>query len=166
MEITLRAWKMDDLETLVGFANNPKIAANMTNQFPYPYTIEHGKNFIEKVSGDNPLQVFAITLDDLPIGATGIFPQQDIFTGNAELGYWIAEPYWGKGYATTAVKKMIDYGFKTWNLRRIFARPFGTNLASQKVLEKAGFLLEGKFHKTICKNGEYLDELVYAVRRS
>ena len=60
---------------------------------------------------------------------------------------------------------MVDYGFQHWDINRIFARPFGTNIASQRVLEKAGFVLEARLEKTIFKNGEYLDELIYAVRR-
>ena len=60
---------------------------------------------------------------------------------------------------------MIDYGFSNFNINRIFARPFGTNVASQKVLQKAGFKLEATLEKTFFKNGEYLDELVYAVRK-
>ena len=67
---------------------------------------------------------------------------------------------------TNAVIQMLDYGFKTFEIERIFARPFGTNIGSQKVLEKAGFVLEGKFKKTIYKSGKYLDELIYAVRRN
>ena len=76
----------------------------------------------------------------------------------------MAQPFWGKGIATQAVERMVTYGFNTFGFNRIFARPFGTNLASQKVLEKAGFILEGRFHNTIFKNGVYYDELVYAIR--
>jgi RimJ/RimL family protein N-acetyltransferase len=81
-----------------------------------------------------------------------------------ELGYWVAEPFWGKGIMTKAVLQMVDYGFKTFDITRIFARPFGTNIASQTVLEKAGFILEARLDKTLYKNGEFLDELIYAVR--
>ena len=81
------------------------------------------------------------------------------------MGYWLAEPFWGKGIITGAVRQMLEYGFKTFDINRIFARPFGTNIASQKVLEKTGFVLEARFEKTFFKNGEYLDECVYAIRR-
>ena len=85
---------------------------------------------------------------------------------NAELGYWLAEPFWGQGIMSDAVKQIVDYAFNTLEIDRIFARPFGTNLASQKVLEKNNFKLEARFEKTLFKNGEYLDELVYAIRRN
>ena len=92
-------------------------------------------------------------------------PQADVHRKNAELGYWLAEPYWGQGIITRAITRMVSYGFEHWDIHRIFARPFGTNIASQRALEKAGFVLEARFEKTIFKNGEYLDELVYAIRR-
>lgn len=82
------------------------------------------------------------------------------------MGYWLAEPYWGKGIITGAVKEIVRYGFEMWDIDRIFARPFGLNIASQKVLEKCGFRLEAKFEKTYFKNNEFIDELVYAIRRN
>jgi len=72
------------------------------------------------------------------VGGIGLHLQNDIQCKNAEPGYWLAEPYWGKGIITKAVTQMVDYGFKTWEVSRIFARPFGTNIASQRVLEKPG----------------------------
>jgi RimJ/RimL family protein N-acetyltransferase len=79
------------------------------------------------------------------------------------MGYWLAEEYWGRGIMTGAVKQVIEYGFQTFDITRIFARPFSTNLASQRVLEKAGMKLEARFEKTLFKNGRFMDELVYSV---
>jgi [ribosomal protein S5]-alanine N-acetyltransferase len=84
---------------------------------------------------------------------------------NAELGYWLAEPFWGRGIVSSAISQMVEFAFSTYDIDRVFARPFGTNIASQKVLEKNNFILEGKFEKTLIKNGELLDELIYAIRR-
>jgi ribosomal-protein-alanine N-acetyltransferase len=165
LNFTLRPWTMNDLGSLVSFANNKNIANNMTDQFPHPYTIEKGKAFIEYATGSSPLHIFAIDINNKAVGGIGLHPQSDIYSMNAELGYWLAEHYWGKGIVSKAIEKMLDYGFNTFNITRIFARPFGTNLASQRVLEKAGFKLEAKFEKTLFKNGEYVDELVYAIRR-
>lgn len=166
MKIQMRPWRFDDLQAMLLHANNFNIAKNMTDRFPHPYTFEHAKTFLNKVTSDNPVQVLAITLNDEPIGASGLFPQDDIFSKNAELGYWLSEQHWGKGYATDAIRWMVDYGFKTFPINRIFARPFGTNIASQRVLEKSGFTLEATFIGTIFKNGKYFDELVYAIRKS
>lgn len=165
MNFTLRPWTMNDLDSLVKYAGNYKIAKFMTDQFPHPYTAEKGKAFLEFAAKDTPLHIFAIAIENEAAGGIGLHPQADIQCKNAELGYWLGEPFWGKGIITSAVIQMVDYGFKTFDIDRIFARPFGTNPASQKVLEKAGFTLEARLEKTLFKNGEYLDELIYAVRR-
>ncbi len=165
MDFTLRAWTIDDLDDLVKFANNKNIAKFMMDQFPHPYTIEKGKAFIEFASQTSPLRLFAIDVKGRAVGGIGIHPLADIERKNAELGYWLAEPFWGNGIMTKAVVQLVDYGFKNLDINRIFARPFGTNLASQRVIEKAGFKLEARFEKTFFKNGEYDDELIYAVRR-
>jgi [ribosomal protein S5]-alanine N-acetyltransferase len=165
MHFTLRPWTTDDLDNLVQFANNYNIARYMTNRFPHPYTAEAGRDFITLATTGIPANIFAIDIHGQSIGGIGLHPQNDIHCKNAELGYWLAEPFWGKGIVTEAVMQMVAYGFQTFDINRIFARPFGSNLASQKVLEKAGFILEGRFEKTYFKNGVYEDELIYAVRR-
>lgn len=162
---TLRPWKMEDLDQLVIYANNKKIADKLTDMFPHPYTREDGIKFIEMTMQNEPRQIFAIDIDDIAIGAIGLHPQNDIHRMNAELGYWLAEPFWGKGIITRAIKEMVKYGFDTLAINRIFARPYGSNKASQRVLEKAGFKLEAHLKNTIIKNSVYLDELIYALRR-
>jgi [ribosomal protein S5]-alanine N-acetyltransferase len=165
MDFFLRPWRIEDLDSLVLYANNNNIAKFMTDMFPHPYTTDKGREFIEYASRNNPPNILAIEIENKAAGGIGIHPQSDIQRKNAELGYWLAEPFWGKGIITKAVLQMVDYGFKNWDINRIYARPFGTNIASQKVLEKAGFTLEAQFEKTLFKNGEYIDELVYAIRR-
>ncbi|MCW3085574.1 MAG: family N-acetyltransferase [Bacteroidetes bacterium] len=164
-EFTLRAWNMDDLENLIKFGGNPQVAKTMMDRFPHPYTVEKAKEFITAAANGNPLTIFAIDINGQAIGSIGIHPQTDIQCKNAEMGYWIGEPYWGKGIVSKAVTQMIGYSFKTLDITRIFGRAFGNNPGSQRVLEKAGFVLEARFDKTFFKNGEYVDELVYAVRR-
>jgi len=166
MDFKLRPWDMNDLQSLVKHANNPKIAGNLTNKFPYPYTEENGRDFIAFATSNMPYHVMAIEVEGNAVGGIGIHPQTDVSCKNAELGYWLAEPFWGKGIITGAIKQMIAYGFDNFDITRIYARPFGTNVASQRVLEKTGFVLEGRFEKTLFKNGEFLDELIYAVRRN
>ncbi len=165
MDFKLRPWNLDDIKSLVEYANNTEIAKNLTNQFPSPYNRDNGESFIQMTLNDNPTQIFAIEINGKASGGIGLHSQTDIHLKNMELGYWLAEIYWSKGIMTKAVKQMVDYGFKTFQIDRIFARPFGPNISSQKVLEKAGFKLEAKFEKTLYKNGKYLDELIYAVRQ-
>lgn len=165
MNSKLRTWRFDDLDSLVEKANNFNISKNMMDAFPFPYTKEAGIKFIDMVNKMNPIQVFAIEVDGIASGSIGIFPQSDIRKKNAELGYWLAEPLWGKGIIPNAIVEMVEYGFKTFDINRIFAIPFHTNTGSQKSLQKAGFILEGKLEKTLFKNGEYLDELIYSIRK-
>lgn len=165
MEFILRAWTSEDLDSLVKYANNFEIARNMTDQFPHPYTLAKGRSFIEHASTAKPTNIFAIEIEKKAVGAIGIHPQSDIQRKNAELGYWLAQPYWGNGIITKAIIQMTDYAFKTFDIQRIFARPFGTNIGSQKALEKAGYKLEAKFEKSFFKNNEFVDELIYAIRR-
>ena len=165
MNFHLRQWSINDLESLVRYANNPDIAKFMNDGFPHPYTEENGKAFIAFATKDDPIHIFAIDVEGKAVGVIGIHPQVDVQRKNVELGYWLAEPFWGKGIITNAIKEIVAFGFKTYDINRIFARPFATNIGSQKVLEKAGFVLEGRFEKTFIKNGELLDELIYAVRK-
>lgn len=165
MEFTLRAWRETDLESLVKYANNPNIAEHLTNAFPHPYTEENGQGFIKYANSSEPLHIMAIEIDGEAVGGIGIHPQTDIMCKNAELGYWLAEPFWGKGIVSKAIAQMIVYGFSTFDIVRIYARPFGSNLASQKVLEKNGFVLEARIAQNIFKNGVFQDELIYAVRK-
>ena len=165
MQPTLRPWSVNDLSNLVKYANNFNIAKNLTNQFPHPYSEEAGRKFIIHANSQTPVNILAITIDNEAVGAIGLHPQKDIFIKNAEMGYWLAEPFWGQGIVTNAIGQMVEYGFKNFDINRIFARPFGNNIGSQRALEKAGFVLEGHFENTLFKNGEYFDELVYAIRK-
>ncbi len=164
MNFTLRPWKETDVDSLVKFANNVEIARFMTDGFPHPYSPEHAKAFIEFAMKGSPAHIFAIEVNGEASGGIGLHMQSDIQRKNAEMGYWLAQPYWGNGIISKAISQMLEYGFKTFDITRIYARPFGTNIASQKVLEKTGFILEAKFEKSLFKHGEYLDELVYAIR--
>jgi [ribosomal protein S5]-alanine N-acetyltransferase len=165
MNFKLRPWSMSDLDCLVLYANNFNIAKQLRDVFPHPYTREDGKIFIGFAIKDDPIHIFAIDINGEAVGGIGIHPLDDIHRKNAELGYWLAEPFWGNGIITNAIKEMVTYAFQTFDIDRIFAIPFATNIGSQKVLQKAGFVLEATFEKTIFKNGEYLDEMVYAIRR-
>lgn len=164
-QIQLRPWHIDDLNDLVSIANNPNIAQYMADVFPYPYTLEKGKVFIEFANTNTTARIFAITINNKPVGSIGLHLQSDILRKNAEIGYWLAEEYWGKGIAADAIQQIVKYGFENLDIVRIFARIYGTNIPSQKVIEKCQFKLEGNFEKTIFKNSKYLDELIYAIRK-
>ncbi|TDL99586.1 MAG: N-acetyltransferase [Flavobacteriaceae bacterium] len=165
MELKLRPWNISDLESLVKYANNWNIAKNLTDKFPYPYTESSGRSFIEFATKNQIDHIFAIEVNGEAVGGVGVHPQDDIHCKNAELGYWLAEPFWNKGISSLAVKEAVDFAFNNIEIDRVYAKIFGTNLSSQRVLEKNGFVLEGRFEKVIFKNNEYFDELIYAQRR-
>lgn len=165
MKVELRPWQTADAERLSELANNYQIARYLTNRFPHPYTIEHAKEFIATFMKDDPIQRFAITANKEIVGGCGINLQEDIFINNAELGYWIGLDHQKKGYMTEALCLITEYGFANFPLTRIFCRIFGNNPASMRVAEKAGFILEAKFEKTLVKYGEVLDEYIYAKRK-
>lgn len=165
MQISLQPWKRKYLQDLIKIANNANVARTMNDHFPHPYTKESGKAFIEMAKGQKPTRIFAIVADDVIVGAAGIHPQDGVLRKNAEIGYWLGEEYWGKGFAAEAVKQLVAYSFNNFDVNRLFGRVFENNTASAKVLQKNGFVLEAKFNKTIFKNGEYLDEFIYALRK-
>ncbi|RMG70947.1 MAG: N-acetyltransferase [Bacteroidetes bacterium] len=163
--ITLRPWTLDDLGSLVQHANNARIAAWLTNTFPHPYDEEDGRAFIKMTQSHHHRQIWAIDRAGEAIGSVGVFPQHDVFARNAEIGYWLAEPYWRQGIMAQAIGQLLDYAWSTFDLHRIYARPFGDNTGSIRVLEKLGFVKEGHLRESIWKGGRYHDELIYSLLR-
>ena len=161
--ITLRSYTKEDAKQLAKIANEEGITKNLMNIFPYPYSLTDAINFIEFAIA-NPKRIYAIQYNNELVGGVGIHPQDDIFCKNAELGYWVGKQFWGKGIGSEAVKQIIPIAFEKFDITRLFGRPFHNNIASQKVLEKNGFELEATLSKTIFKNGEFFDELIYGLR--
>ena len=158
----LRAWQLSDIDSLAKHANNPNIAKWLTDQFPYPYDKQAAETYIRMVANDHPQKVFAIEIDGEAVGSIGIFPQTDIHQKSAEIGYWLSEDYWHQGIMPQAVEEIVAYGFRTFDIVRIYARLFSTNKGSQRVLEKAGFTLEARLKNALYKQGAFLDEYIYA----
>ncbi|MBP7512946.1 MAG: GNAT family N-acetyltransferase [Flavobacteriales bacterium] len=161
----LRPFRMEDLPALVKHASDPTVAANLTDSFPNPFTEEAGHTFLEAAMKTPPLRR-CIEVGGECCGALGLHPKQDLWRRNMELGYWLATVHRGQGIMTEAIKRMVELGFETYpEVTRIFATPFGSNTASQRALEKAGFTLEAKLIGTLVKNGVVQDEWIYGVRR-
>lgn len=109
---------------------------------------------------------FAVTADNKVIGSIGVFRQENIHRQTGELGYCIAEEYWGKGIMTEAVKQICTYVFDKSDIIRIYAEPFAYNAASCRVLEKAGFQYEGTLRKNAVKNGKVIDMRMYSLLKT
>jgi len=158
----LRRWETRDLQSLVENANNYNIACCMRDIFPFPYTKEDGKTWIEMVSNEEPTSNLAITIDEKAIGGIGLTLGEDVEKISAEVGYWLGEKYWGMGITSSALNGIINYGFNNLGLKRIFAKPLEHNMASRRVLEKNGFKLEGILNQSVIKWGKIYNQALYA----
>ena len=164
MNCKIRRWELSDARDLATAFSNKKIQDNLRDGLPYPYTEKDGKEFISTMlaANENDTFAFAITVNGKVIGSIGAFRQTNIHNKTAELGYYIAEEYWGKGIMTEAVKQLCDYVFSHTDIIRIYAEPFSYNIGSCRVLEKAGFQYEGTLRSNALKNGNVLDMKMYS----
>lgn len=161
-KISLRPFLLSDSKSLAKHANNRLIWKNLRDRFPFPYTELDAIQFIQIVSCNSPKTEFAIDINGEAVGAAGIVIKDDIYKGNGEIGYWLGQEYWGKGIGTQIVGELVKKGFEEFNLYRIFAEVFGTNNASIRVLEKNGLVKEAVLKKSIVKDGELLDLLIFS----
>jgi RimJ/RimL family protein N-acetyltransferase len=162
-KITLRRWRDSDLDSLVRYANNCAVWLNLRDRFPHPYTRGDAQGWIALCKSEQePVLQFAIDLDGEAIGGVGLEKLDDVHRMTAEIGYWVAEPFWGRGIATAAVIETTAYAFARFLFERIQATVFGWNPRSARVLEKAGYALEGRLRNSIFKDGRLTDSLLYA----
>lgn len=161
-DLQVRSWRKSDLDALLRHANNAKIAANLRDQFPHPYTRRDAIDYLNFVRDQRPERAFAIQHKEEAIGGLGFQIGLDISRVSAEIGYWIGEAYWGHGFATRAVIAAAEWAFSEYKLTRVFALVFAYNAPSIRVLEKAGFLREGVLRRSAVKNGVILDQVIFA----
>lgn len=168
MTCKIRKWNLSDAKDLAAALSNKKVQDNLRDGLPYPYTEQDGVDFISAMlaADENAIFAFAITVDDKVIGSIGVFRQGNIHRRTAELGYYVAEEYWGKGIMTEAVKQICKYVFDNSDIIRIYAEPFAYNAASCSVLEKAGFQYEGTLRSNAVKNGKVIDMKMYSLLKS
>jgi [ribosomal protein S5]-alanine N-acetyltransferase len=158
----VRSWRPSDAAAIVAHANNRKVWLNLRDRFPHPYTARDARTFLGSVRGARLETDFAIDVGGQAVGGIAFKIQTDVERIGAELGYWLGEPYWGRGIATAAVRAVTEHAFAAHGLVRVFALPFADNRASARVLEKAGFQLEGVLRSSALKDGRVLDQLLYA----
>jgi RimJ/RimL family protein N-acetyltransferase len=161
----VRPWRWGDDASLVRHANNRRIWRNLRDVFPHPYTEADAHAWLGRATVEAPVLNFALEVEGEAAGGIGLRLGEGNESRSAEMGYWLGEAFWGRGIATEAVRAMTAYGFEEFGLVRIFAGVFEWNPASMRVLEKAGYELEGRLRKAVTKDGETIDQLVYAVVR-
>jgi RimJ/RimL family protein N-acetyltransferase len=164
-QVTIRDFNLTDAQSIAVYANDREIWLNQPDAFPHPYKDHDAQEWIELISSMQPCSHFALDVEGKAVGGIGFKMQEDVHRRSAEIGYWLGREFWGRGIATEAVKATTEYAFKTFDLCRVYACVFAWNPASAKVLEKCGYLLEGRLRKAILKDGKMTDGLLYAYVR-
>jgi len=164
---TLRPWRAGDAEDAAAAANNLKIASNLRNVFPHPYTLADAERYVSgcAAQGEDRQLTRAIIIGGRAAGSIGVFLKDDVYERSSELGYWLAEEHWGRGVMTEAVGQICREAFSRFDIIRIFAEPFAGNLGSRRVLEKAGFTYEGTMRDGVFKYGRVHSYCVYSLLR-
>ena len=162
----LRQWFGSDAEALVPLANDPYIARYLSHVFPQPYTRADADRWIREQNSSETAGQFAIEVGTELAGGIGFIIGSGERVGTASLGYWLGRRFWGKGVMSEAVQVATQWAFETLRVRRVWANVMGPNIGSMRVLEKAGYQLEGKMNLAICdRRGIIHDELIYAKMR-
>lgn len=165
-DLILRTYDPGDREALVALGDNINVAKWLANLFPHPYRLEDADEWIAAASRETPQENLAIVRDGELVGGVGVKPMRDVHAGTGEIGYWLGEPYWGRGIATRALGMMVEYAFDELLFVRLQALVFAGNAASMRVLEKNGFVREGVMRKHVRKNGVITDAVLYAKLRN
>ena len=170
MRIDIGEWQIrslhpDDAGALTRYANNPNVSRNLRDAFPYPYTRSDAEDWISYATGQSPETNFAIASPTEAIGGIGLWFPRDAPCRSAEVGYWLGEPFWGRGIATAALQALTEYAFAQLGLVRITGCVYPWNPASAGVMEKAGYVCEGLSANSAIKDGQLVDQLFYAIIR-
>jgi uncharacterized protein (TIGR00725 family) len=159
----IRSWEWSDAEPLQRYANNRKIARNLHDVFPSPYTVRDARRWLAHALSASPETAFAIEVDGQSVGGIGFVLKQGHAARSVEVGYWLGEPYWGQGITTECVRAITAYIFENFPyICRLYAQVFPWNQGSMRVLEKAGFTQECILRKAAMKAGEVIDLVQYS----
>jgi RimJ/RimL family protein N-acetyltransferase len=158
----LRSFKRGDAESIARHGDNRKVWINLRDAFPHPYTLADARSFISWALAEEPESHIAIVVDGEAAGAIGMRRNADIERVSAEVGYWLGEPFWGRGITTRALIAFTGHAIRHGRLTRLYALPFEWNQASFRVLEKSGYELEGRLRRCAIKDGRIIDQLLYS----
>ncbi len=158
----VRSWRQGDQDAIVRYANNRNVWRNLRDYFPHPYTMRDANAWIDWVKREDPEVNFAIASPNEAIGAVGLRILEDVYRRSAEIGYWLGEPFWDRGITTLALRALSDWAFERFDIVRLQAAVFEWNAASARVLEKAGYEFEARMRQSVTKDGQTIDQLLYA----
>ena len=158
----LRPWELGDKAALVRNADNRKVWRNLMDRFPHPYTEADADAWLAIAREPGRSVHLAIEIDGIAAGGIGAMALDGNHRATAHFGYWLGEPYWGRGYATAAVRAMLMHLDAEARFARLEAPVFEWNPASMRVLEKSGFAREGILRRSVTKDGQLIDSVLYA----
>ena len=158
----VRSWLDSDRESLVRFANNRNVWRNLKDRFPHPYTEAAADAWLAHHRTSPERTGWAIEVDSQAVGGIGVIPREDVYAKSAHIGYWLGEPYWGRGIMTNAVRAIADYALTKLGFERLDAAVYEWNPASMRVLEKCGFTRECTLRRSVFKDGQLIDSILYA----
>jgi RimJ/RimL family protein N-acetyltransferase len=160
--VRLRPWAASDHDALVRYGNNKLVWRNLTDMFPHPYTDADAVAWVKTANEPGPSIFLAIDVEGEAIGGIGVIAGQGNSFHTGQFGYWLGQPHWGKGIATRCALALRDHAFAGGRFKRLEAPVFAWNPASMRVLEKAGFEREGILRKSVLKDGQLIDSVLYA----
>lgn len=158
----VRSYREEDAPSLAAHADNRRVWINLRDAFPHPYTLADARAFIEAALRRKPETYLAIAVDGAAVGGIGYTLHEDVERVGAEIGYWLGEPFWGRGITTEALAAVTAHAIRTHHLTRVWAVPYEWNAPSFRVLEKCGFVCEGRMRRSAIKDGRVIDQLLYA----
>jgi ribosomal-protein-alanine N-acetyltransferase len=159
---TIRDWCLDDAALLAKYANNRRVWLGLRDLFPHPYTIDDANEFLQRATIEQPRRKFCVDINGEAAEGIAIRIGSDVHRYVGRLGYWLGEAFWGHGIMSEVVGAFTEFCFNNFSLQRLCAEVYANNPASARVLEKAGFVLEGRLRKNVIKDGKTLDSLLYA----
>ena len=159
---TIRPWAPADAASLQHHANNRNVSMHLRDRFPFPYEEQHAAAFLSWVGQQPSPTVWAIEVAGEAAGGIGIELHSDVERVSAEIGYWLGEPLWGRGIVTEALVAVTIEAFRRFEITRLYAVPFADHPASIRVLEKAGYVREGRMKQSAIKDGTVRDQMLYA----
>jgi [ribosomal protein S5]-alanine N-acetyltransferase len=158
----LRPWAQADKASLVANANNRNVWRNLADVFPHPYTDADADNWIRMAGNAGRSITFAIELDGAAVGGISARAGEGIFVRTGHFGYWLGEPHWGKGIMTAAGRSMLEHLKADARFARLESPVFEWNPSSMRVLEKLGFERVALLRKSVTKDGQLIDSVLYA----
>jgi RimJ/RimL family protein N-acetyltransferase len=161
---SVRSWRAQDAPQLARHGNSRDVWRNMRDRFPHPFGLRDAEEFIAAAQAREPESFFSIAVRDEAVGGIGYTLHDDIERVGAEVGYWLGVEYWGRGIMSACVRAFSRAVFARHpELKRLYAVPIAWNPASARVLEKAGYQLEGRMRQSAIKDGVVVDQLLYAM---